>query len=291
MTAPPPLADPLSASTEAEPDPDLLVAEEEALLVALQHRYGYDFGGYARASLRRRLQLACTRLGCVHLSELQGRVLRDPELLRELVATLSVQTTEMFRDPSMWRDLREQVLPVLASYPEVRVWSAGCSTGEEVWSLAICLHEAGLLSRARVHATDLDAGALARAAEAVRPAADAQAWTAAYQRSGGSESFGDYYTSAYGLASIRPELLERVVFAQHNLATDSSFGRMHLILCRNVMIYFGQDLRARALGLFDGSLVRRGFLAVGGRETLRFSPIADGYEPVTPDARLYRKKP
>ena len=186
--------------------------------------------------------------------------------------------------------LREHVLPVLASYPELHVWSAGCSTGPEVWSLAISLEEAGLLERTTIHATDLNSEALAKAQNGVCPAGDLKDWTANYQKAGGARSFSDYYTAAYGLASIRRDLLEGVVFAQHNLATDSVFGEMHLVLCRNVMIYFGQALRARALGLFDRSLTRRGFLVVGNRETLRFSPLEDRYEPVALRERVYRKR-
>ena len=237
--------------------------ELRLLIEAIYVRYHYDFRRYAIVSLRRRLAGAMARFGFATLSELQGRVLRDPALFAQLLDYLTVQVTEMFRDPAYFDALRAEVLPVLATWPSIRVWVAGCSTGEEAYSLAILLHEAGLLPRTIVYATDINAG--------------------------GQAAFSDYYTAAYSGAVMDKALRQAIVFADHSLATDSVFAEVQLVSCRNVMIYFDRELQARAIGLFRDALSIGGFLGIGSRESLRFSPHAPAFRDVRTAERIYAR--
>lgn len=263
-------------------------AEVEALLTALQERYGHDLRGYARASLRRRLRHALEVSGAATLSELQGRVLRDTEAFAALIADLSVTTTEMFRDPTFYVALRRHVLPVLRTYPSLRVWVAGCATGEEAWSVAILLQEEGLYDRARIYATDTNRRALETAREGIYSSDAMRDHTANYRAAGGQDSFSSYWRARYGFATMRADLRPNLLFSDHNLATDAAFGRMHLILCRNVMIYFNATLQERVTTLFADSLDRRGFLALGTRESLRSNAVAARFEVVAPAEKIYR---
>jgi chemotaxis protein methyltransferase CheR len=268
---------------------DLEKIELDCMLEAIYRRYGFDFREYAPASLRRRVnrRVQLERLGTI--SALQERVLREPELMERLLLDLSINVTAMFRDPSFYAAMREKVAPLLRTYPFTRIWVAGCSTGEEVYSLAILLAEEELYERARIYATDINEEVLERARLGVFPLSKMQDYTRNYIAAGGSRSFADYYTSAYDGAAFDRTLLRNVVFAQHNLASDQSFNEFHMILCRNVMIYFERGLQERVFDLFDDSLARLGILGLGHKESLRMSDLAKRYEELDPLERLYRK--
>lgn len=263
--------------------------EIDLLLEGIYRRYHHDFRGYSKGSLRRRLGQALTALDCQSVSHLQERVLHEPELLPLLLRYLTVQVSDMFRDPEYWRAIRAQVIPVLATYPSFKIWVAGCSTGEEVYSMAICLHEAGLLSRALIYATDINNEAQRKAAAGVYEIERVATFSKNYQAGGGTGSLSDYYTATYGSAVIDKKLSERVVFSDHSLATDSVFTEVHFVSCRNVFIYFTRELQERALGLFADSLCPRGFLGMGSRESLRFIDDKRRFSLVDEPSRLYRK--
>ena len=264
--------------------------EIDLLLEAIQRRYGYDFRGYARASLRRRMWRRVALEGLASLSGLQERLLHDPGVMERLLGDLSINVTEMFRDPSFYRALRERVFPLLRTHPFIRVWNAGCSTGEEIFSLAIALHEEGLLERTRIYATDIDDAALERARGGAFPLERMQRYTENYQRAGGSTAFSSYYTAAGDSARFDPALAAGIVFAQHNLVTDGSFNEFQLIVCRNVLIYFGPKLQEDVLGLFGASMTRFGILALGRKESIRHSTHADEYEPLVESEKIFRRR-
>jgi chemotaxis protein methyltransferase CheR len=264
--------------------------EIELLLEAIQRCYGYDFRGYALASLRRRLWHRVYGEGLETISGLQERILHSPACMDRLLRDLSINVTEMFRDPSFHRALRAHVFPVLRTYPFIRVWNAGCSTGEEIYSVAIALREEGLLERARIYATDIDDAALERARSGRFPLERMQRYTENYQRSGGTESFSSYYSADGAVARFDPALVAGAVFAQHNLVTDGSFNEFQLIVCRNVLIYFGPDLQEKVLGLFAASLTRFGILALGRKESLRHSQHAHAYEPLVEAEKIFRRR-
>jgi chemotaxis protein methyltransferase CheR len=270
------------------PDKDFDI-ELQLLLQALYLKYHYDFRGYAAASLKRRLRGALPRLGCRTLSQLQERVLHDPATVPALLDVLTVQVSDMFRDPPYFRAVREHVVPVLRTYPSVRVWVAGCSTGEEVYALAILLREEGLLERTLLYATDINPASLRAAEAGVYDIERVAGFTANHQQSGGRSSLADHYTAAYGRVAFDRRLRERMVFSDHSLATDSVFAEVHLVSCRNVLIYFTPALQERAIGLFRESLVRRGFLGLGAKETLRFTSHVAAFEAVAAEHRLYRR--
>lgn len=264
--------------------------ELELLLEGIFRKYQHDFRGYSRASLRRRLSQALRDLKLDTLSQLQDRMLRDPTLFARLFQYLTVQVSEMFRDPSYFRAIREHVAPVLKTYPSITVWVAGCSSGEELWSLAILFAEEGLHERTTFYATDINPAALAEARAGVYDAGRLRGFGRNYLAAGGRHSLGDYYHAAYGKAKFDSSLVSRAVFADHSLATDSVFQEAQLISCRNVLIYFDRALQDRALGLFRDALVRHGFLGLGSKETLQFSAHAEAFEAVMPSDRLYRKR-
>jgi chemotaxis protein methyltransferase CheR len=268
--------------------PDVEELELDLLLEAIHRRYDYDFRGYARASLRRRMWRRVVLEGLASLSGLQERLLHDPAVMERLLGDLSINVTEMFRDPGFHAALREHVLPILRTYPFVRAWVAGCSSGEEVVSLAIGLHEGGLLERTRIYATDIDAEVLERAREGAVPLDKLKAYTRNYQAAGGPEAFSSYYTVRGARAVFDPALLRGVVFAQHNLATDGSFNEFQLILCRNVMIYFGRELQDTVLGLFVESLSRFGVLGLGRKESLGGTSVEDRFDVIDAEEKLYR---
>jgi chemotaxis protein methyltransferase CheR len=259
-------------------------------LEALYRKYHYDFRGYAAASLKRRLAQALSRFECRTLSQLQDRVLHDPALFPLLLDFLTVQVSDMFRDPAYFRALREKVVPLLRTYPSLKVWVAGCSTGEEVYSLAILLQEEGLLERSLIYATDINASALERAQAGIYEAARMGGFTANHRKSGARTSLSDYYTAAYGKAVFDKALKANIVFADHSLSTDSAFSEVQLISCRNVLIYFDRRLQDRVLGLFRDSLCRKGFLGLGAKESLRFSAHAYAFSEFAPEDRIFRKE-
>ena len=264
--------------------------EIQLFLEALERRYHYDFRRYARASIKRRLVQARVQLGYTSVSAMQEALLHDAAILPRLLNYLTVQVSEMFRDPSYFRALREQVLPHLKTYPSLKVWVAGCSAGDEVYSLAILLKEEGLLDRTLIYATDINHQAL-RAAESGGFDVDRiVSFTENHARSGARSSLSDYYTARYGRVVFDKALRDHMVFSDHSLATDSVFAEMHLVSCRNVLIYFERDLQNRALGLFRDSLCHRGFLGLGSKESLRFSGHADAFDDFVPEDRIYRKK-
>ncbi|MBL0421683.1 protein-glutamate O-methyltransferase CheR [Ramlibacter sp. AW1] len=267
----------------------LVDIEVRLLVEAIYLRWGHDFRDYSIASLRRRVEHAREQMGAPSITALQERMLRDPEAFQQLLQHLTVPVSEMFRDPPYFLALREQVAPVLRTYPSIKVWVAGCSTGEEAYSLAILLREEGLLPRTMLYATDINTASLERARKGIYRLDSLQLFTHNYQRAGGKESFSNYYTAHYGNAVLDRELRESITFADHSLATDSVFAETHLVSCRNVLIYFNRKLQDRALGLFHESLTHRGFLGLGSKETLEFSAWGSRFEPVARRERIYRK--
>ena len=263
--------------------------EIQLLIEAVYRQYHYDFRSYAFASLKRRMSAAMSRFNCASISELQGRVLRDGTVFQALLDYLTVQVSEMFRDPPYYLALREHVVPLLRTYPSIKVWIAGCSTGEEVYSMAILLREEGLLDRTIIYATDINPRSLDKAKQGIFSMENVRAYTANYQQAGGQRSFADYYTAAYGYAIFDKSLCENVTFADHSLATDSVFSETQLISCRNVLIYFNKKLQDRAFGLFHESLCHRGFLVLGSKETPEFSGFGRQFEPLVKQERIYRK--
>jgi chemotaxis protein methyltransferase CheR len=264
--------------------------EIDLLLEAIQRRYGYDFRGYAVASLRRRLWHRVYGEGLQTLSGLQERILHEPGCLDRLLRDLSINVTEMFRDPGFHRTLRERVFPLLRTYPFIRIWNAGCSTGEEIYSLAIALREEGLLERTRIYATDINGDALDRAQAGAFPLERMQRYTENYLRAGGTEAFSSYYVADGASARFDPALAAGIVLAQHNLVTDGSFNEFHLIVCRNVMIYFGSALQEEVLQLFGDSMTRFGILALGRKESIRRSRHAAEYELLDETEKIFRRR-
>jgi chemotaxis protein methyltransferase CheR len=264
--------------------------ELRLLIEAVYLKYHYDFRGYALASLKRRMASAMTRFGCSTLSQLQDKLLHDAATFPALLDYFTVQVSEMFRDPGYYKALREEVVPLLRTYPSLKVWVAGCSAGEEAYSLAILLREEGLLERTLVYATDINADALKKAEAGVYPLDQIALYTQNHQKSGGRSSLSDHYTAAYGRAVFDKSLRRQMVFSDHSLATDSVFAEVHLVSCRNVLIYFDRILQDRAIGLFAGSLVRQGFLGLGSKESLRFSAHREAFDDFVPQERLYRRR-
>jgi len=270
-------------------NPSSVDIELRLLMEAVYAKYSHDFRDYSRASQKRRVLHALPQLGCATVSELQSLVLHEPAAFQQLLQILTIPFTEMFRDPAYWLALRESVLPVLRTYPSLKMWVAGCSSGEEVLSLAIVLQEEGLLERTMIYATDINPAIIERARQGIFPIASVRRHTANYQGAGGKAAFSDYYSAAYDAARFDRDLLRNVTFADHSLATDSVFSETHFISCRNVLIYFNRTLQNRALGLFHESLCHRGFLGLGSKESLDFSAHAAAFEPIARRERLFRK--
>jgi chemotaxis protein methyltransferase CheR len=230
------------------------------------------------------------QLGCATVSELQSRVLHDPGVFQALLETLTIPFTEMFRDPAYWLALRQEVVPLLRTYPSLKIWVAGCSTGEEAYSLAILLREEGLLERTLIYATDINAATLEKAAEGVYAVGRVAGFTENHRQSGSTTSLSEYYTAAYGRAVFDKALKSNIVFSDHSLATDSVFAEMQMVSCRNVLIYFSRPLQDRAFGLFRDSLCHRGFLGLGAKESIRLSSHAEAFTELAPGTRIYQKR-
>jgi len=262
--------------------------EIELFIRAMQRRHGYDFSDYAPASLKRRVQQLVRTHDAGTISELNRRLLHEEGFVTRVIEGLSVPVSEMFRDPPVFRALRDKVLPVLASYPEINIWQAGCAHGQEVYSLAILLEEAGLYDRARIYATDFNDAALHVAAEGIYATRDARDWSRNYIEAGGLRSFSDYYSARYDFIKLDQRLRRNVTFFNHNLVTDEVFCEAHLILCRNVLIYFNNALQDHTLALFRDSLVRGGFLCLGTRENIDFSPAAACFTDIDAALRIYQ---
>jgi chemotaxis protein methyltransferase CheR len=273
----------------AEERLDLETIELQLLLEGIFRQYGFDFREYAHASLRRRVWRRVRAEQLDTISALTDRVLHEPEVMERLLVDLSINVTSMFRDPSFFLAFREKVVPMLRTYPFTRIWVAGCSTGEEVYSLAILLHEEELYDRTRIYATDINQAVLERARGGVFPLDKMQEYTENYIRAGGKRSFSEYYLAKYEGALFERTLTENVVWAPHNLGQDQSFNSFHVILCRNVMIYFDRSLQTRVHGLFHSSLERLGVLALGRKESIRFTGFEECYEDLDQPERIYRK--
>lgn len=264
--------------------------ELRLLIEAIYQKYHYDFRGYSWASLKRRMVQAMRRFDCSSFSILQDRVLHEPAILRELLGFLTVQVSEMFRDPAYFLALREKVIPYLRTYPSLKVWVAGCSAGEEVYSMAILFREEGLHSKTIFYGTDINTAALEKAERGVYPADQIPLFTKNHQLAGGKSSLSDYYSAAYGKAVFDRTLRDRMVFSDHSLATDAAFAEVQLISCRNVLIYFDRELQDRAIGLFRDALSRKGFLGLGSKESLRFSKYSDAFSEFAKEDRIYQKQ-
>ncbi|HEX8494932.1 MAG TPA: protein-glutamate O-methyltransferase CheR [Pyrinomonadaceae bacterium] len=263
--------------------------EIQLLLEGMFRYYGFDFRNYAPASIKRRIHESMRDEGVQSVSAFQDRVLHDAACLERFLNRLSVNVTAMFRDPGFYLTFREKVVPLLRTYPFVRIWHAGCSTGEEVYSMAILLQEEGLYDRCRIYATDISAEVLRTAKEGIFPLASMQEYTVNYISAGGKHFFSDYYTAQYDNVLFDPALKRNLIFSEHNLVTDGSFNEFHVILCRNVMIYFNKTLQARVHDLIYESLTMFGVLGVGNKESLKFTPREHAYEELHPRDRLYRK--
>ena len=263
--------------------------EIDMLLNGIRSRYGYDFTHYSRASLKRRLERALVQTKVAHFSELLDRLFHDEKCFDEFLKTMSITVTEIFRDPGFYHAVREHVVPVFKTYPFVKIWHAGCATGEEVYSMALLLHEEGFLERTRIYATDFNKHSLDTAAKGVYPAKLMTACAANYRESGGKGEFSDYLSDGYELAKFKDFLKERITFSYHNLVTDGVFGEMNMICCRNVLIYFDKTLQDQVLQKFAESLRYGGFLCLGNKESLNFTAVMPLFAPTDKKQRIYRK--
>lgn len=278
-------------SPEPAPDPTQQTElEMRELTQAIYSQYSYDFRDYAGASQKRRVQQALMHFEYPTIPALQAAITGDPALFLRLLEYLTIPVSEMFRDPAFFLALRQQVVPLLRTYPSLKIWIAGCSTGEEAYSLAILLKEEGLLERSLIYATDINAKSLDKARQGIFSLASIRKHTVNYQKAGGQQAFSDYYTAAYDAAIFDKSLRENITFADHSLATDSVFSETQLVLCRNVLIYFNKKLQDRALGLFHESLSHRGFLGLGSKESIAFSSYATRFETLLRPERIFRKR-
>lgn len=260
------------------------------LLEAIYNRYGYDFRQYTRASLKRRITTFLQKKRLQKISDMIPILLHNEEFFNQLIYHFSITVTEMFRDPFFYRSVRNKIIPYLKTYPFVKIWIAGCATGEEVYSLAIMLKEEGLYERCTIFATDFNDAALLKAKEGIYSLKDMKTFTTNYLQTEGKDAFSQYYYAQYESAIMDTSLKERITFANHNLVTDNVFGEMHLIFCRNVLIYFDRSLQNRVLRLFSNSLTRNGFLCLGTKETINFSNIAYEFDIIDDIAKTYQKK-
>jgi chemotaxis protein methyltransferase CheR len=274
----------VSASSDPRSATDI---EIRLLLDAIFYRFHYDFRSYSMASIRRRIQAAISRLGCETISALQEKILHEPKVFDELLQFLTVQVSDMFRDPAYFKAFRGLIVPMLRTYPSIKLWVAGCSSGEEAYSLAIILREEGLLERSLIYATDINPEALKKAEAGVYALERIANFSENYRLANGKGSLSEYYTAAYGAAVFDRTLRTRIVFSDHSLSTDHVFAEVQVVSCRNVLIYFDRELQNRALGLFKEALCRRGLLGLGAKETLVFSPYADSFEEFAREDRWY----
>src|SRR5881392_771913 len=268
---------------------ELEAIEIKLLAEGIYQHYGFDFRDYSQPSLKRRIFKRIYAEGLSTVSGLLEKVLHDPACMERLLLDLSINTTSMFRDPTFYLAFRQKIVPLLRTYPFVRIWHAGCSTGEEVYSMAILLQEEGLYERCRIYATDINEAVLQKAKAGIFPLATMQENTSNYIAAGGAGTFSDYYTARYDHAIFRPSLRENVIFAQHNLVTDASFNHFNVIFCRNVLIYFNNALQDRVQDLFLQSMEMFGILGLGKKETIRYSAVSEHYDDIDREERLYRR--
>ncbi|MBO2945537.1 protein-glutamate O-methyltransferase CheR [Paenibacillus sp. F411] len=279
----------LKLNMEEKNETELEQIEMELLLNGIHQFYGYDFRNYAVPSLRRRIWHHVYAEGLTTISALQNKVLHERDCFERLIFSLSIPVTEMFRDPQAFLTFRQKVIPLLRTYPYIRIWHAGCSTGEEVYSMAIMLHEEGLYDKARIYATDMNSRSLQQAKEGVFDIKKMKQYTKNYLEAGGTRSFSEYYTAKYNSVIFHPFLKKNMIFAEHNLATDRSFNEFNVIFCRNVMIYFNDELRDHVHGLFHESLSHFGILVLGAKESIHFTSFSEAYEALDRSEKIYRK--
>ena len=260
------------------------------LLEAIYQKYGYDFRQYSEAHIRRRIMNRMAMSGLEDVSQIQSMVLKDETFASQLLQDLSITVTEMFRDSGFYKSLRENVIPILKTYPFIKIWHAGCATGEEAYSMAIIMQEEGLYDRTTIYATDFNQQALNKAKEGIFSNEMIKEYTINYQLSGGKESFSGYYTSNYGHVIMNQSLKKNIVWANHNLVTDSAFAEVHLILCRNVLIYFDKNLQNKVQKLFYHSLINGGILCLGSKESLRFTDLYEEYNELDKKQQIFKKK-
>ncbi|RLD74554.1 MAG: protein-glutamate O-methyltransferase CheR [Bacteroidetes bacterium] len=277
-------------TTSNEDKNHIINIEIDLILEAIFNKYGYDFRNYSKAHVKRRLLNRLITSNLKSISEMQHKVLREPGFFEILLRDLSINVTEMFRDPSFYKALRKEVIPVLKTYPFIKIWHAGCSTGEEVYSFAVLLKEEGLYDRAQKYATDFNHDVLDIAKKGIYPIDRIKEFTANYQSAGGTQSFSDYYMANYNSVIFDQSLKKNLVFAEHNLVTDSVFAEVNLVICRNVLIYFNKDLQNRVIDLFYDSLNNGGYLALGSKETIQFTSKADKFETINAKEKIYKKK-
>jgi chemotaxis protein methyltransferase CheR len=270
------------------PDNPAEQIEIRLVLEAIYARYGHDFRGYAPDSIGRRVKAMLAKSGLSHFGELQHRLLNDPDVFAALVDALTVQVSDLFRDPQFYRTLRERVIPILRTYPRLKVWHAGCATGEEVYATAILFTEEGLYDRTQIYATDVSNGSLEHAREGVYTDDVSDSFSEKYALAGGKGCFEDFWSRGYGQITVREALRKNIVFFRHDLASDYALGEMHVIFCRNVLLYFGPELRRRVLDVFEKGLCRGGFLCLGGSEALP-SATGDAFVPFVAPERIYRR--
>lgn len=264
--------------------------ELQLILEAIYSKYGYDFRNYSRAHIKRRFLNRLYTSKLKSISEMQHKVLHDPVFFELLLRDLSINVTEMFRDPGFYLALRKEVIPILKTYPFIKVWHAGCSTGEEVYSFAVVLKEEGLYDRTQIYATDFNHEVLDIAKKGIYPIGRIKEFTANYQAAGGTQSFSDYYMANYNSVIYDQSLKKNLVFAEHNLVTDSVFAEVNLVICRNVLIYFNKELQNRVVSLFYDSLVNGGYLGLGSKETVQFTTKNNKFEVVDSKEKIYKKK-
>ncbi|CAN5552583.1 protein-glutamate O-methyltransferase CheR [soil metagenome] len=277
-----------STNTVGEKD-EIESIEIDLLLDGIYRRYGYDFRKYAAASIRRRIWKFAEQEKLATISAVQEAVLHEATIMDRFVLSLTVNVTTMFRDPAFFQALRTEVIPILKTYPMIRIWDAGCATGEEAYSMAIVLKEEGIYDRCRIYATDMNEDVLRKAKSGIFPLAHMKEFTDNYMQSGGKNSFSQYYTAKYDYAIINQELRQNIIFAQHNLVTDKSFNEFNLVLIRNVLIYFNEELRGKVLDLLHESMASFGILALGKRESLSSSKLESAYEVLDSAMKLYKR--
>jgi len=264
--------------------------EIDLFLEAIYQKYGYDFRNYGKAHIKRRLLHRMQLSKMLSISEMQYKVLYEESFFHLILKDFSINVTEMFRDPLFYKNLREEIIPILKTYPFIKIWHAGCSSGEEVYSMAILLMEEGLYDRTQIYATDFNHQILRKAKEGIYPISKIKEFTANYQKSGGTKSFSDYYMAKYESVIFNSELKKNIVFADHNLVTDKAFAEVHMIICRNVLIYFNKDLQNQVLKLFTSSLLPGGYLCLGTKETIRFSDSNIHYNTIIENEKIFKKK-
>ncbi len=264
--------------------------EIRLLLEGICLKYGYDFRDYSQTHLKRRIMHRLSLSNLKSISQMQHQVLNDRSFFEQLIADFSINVTEMFRDPPFYKVFRQEVVPVLKTYPFIKVWHAGCSSGEEAYSMAILLKEEGLYDRTQIYATDFNGQILEKAKQAIYSIDNIKQYTFNYQQSGGQASFADYYIARYDSVILDNTLKDKIIFADHNLVTDGIFGEMHVIICRNVLIYFNRELQNRVLKLFYESLRYGGFLGIGTKESLKFTEYMEKYSTISENQKIYKKK-